>query len=106
MGGGGADKKNEISQSNRLSCGSKIVVTPIPPGGGGLTNLETFTSQTLTSVYRATGLARSPYLSCKRDKKNENFYRRGGLPQLTVLHHPPGVPHLHVNRPLFSIMFV
>ena len=62
------------------SYGSKFDVTPIPLGGGELTNLETFTSQTFTSVCRATRLGRSPYLSRKRDKKNENLLGQAGYP--------------------------
>ena len=42
----------------------------------------------------------SPHLSCKRDKikMRENVDRR--VTQQSGLPHPPGVPHLHVNRPL------
>ena len=87
------------------SCGSKFDVTPIPPGGGGLTNLETFTSQKLNSVYRAARLSRSPYQSRKRDKKNESLLGQAGYPPKGVTSLTWG-PHLHVNRPLISIMLV
>ena len=39
------------------------------------------------------------HLSCNRDKIKLKDYT-GGLPNLSELPHLPGVPHLHVNRPL------
>ena len=70
---------------------------------GGLPHLETLTLQNLTPAGRVTRLADratrlggSPHLSCKRDQ----VIWTGGLPYLSELPHLPGVPHLHVNRPL------
>ena len=42
--------------------------------------------------------AGSSHLSCKRDQIEIRDFM--GLPHLSELRHLPGVPHLHVNRPL------
>ena len=40
----------------------------------------------------------SPHLSCNRDQMKVIW--KEGLPHQSQLPHLPGVPHLHVNRPL------
>ena len=44
----------------------------------------------------------SPHLSCKRDQIKMRNYVDRRVTHQSGLPHPPGVPHLHVNRPLVN----
>ena len=48
----------------------------------------------------------SPYLSCKRDQIKMKDYVDRRVTHQSGLPHLPGVPHLHVNRPLDFSFFV
>ena len=48
----------------------------------------------------ATCLGRSPHLSCKRVQDKIRDFMDGRVTTLGGLPHQPGVPYLHVNRPL------
>ena len=48
----------------------------------------------------ATCLGRSPHLSCKRVQDKIRDFMDGQVTTLGGLPHQPGVPYLHVNRPL------
>ena len=54
----------------------------------------------LGPVYMEVGDPRSPHLSCKRDQIKMRDYVDRRVTHQSGLPHLPGVPHLHVNRPL------
>ena len=47
----------------------------------------------------------SPHLSCKRDQIKMRDYVDRWVTHQSGLPHLPGVPHLHVNRPLLDFSF-
>ena len=47
---------------------------------------------------RATHLGGLPHLSCKRGQDKMRDYMERWVTPPRGLPHPPGVPHLHVNR--------
>ena len=74
-------------------------VSRIRPRQGGLPHLETFTWQNLTPAHRVTRSAGHPTDHVNEIKLKWQIIQTGGLPHL------PGVPHLHVKRPLDLLLF-
>jgi len=82
-------------------------VPRILPRPGGLTHLETFTWQNFTPaerVTRSTALAGHPTYHVNVIKLKWEIIWTGGLPHLSELPHLPGIPQLHVNRPLVNFV--
>ena len=52
---------------------------------------------------RVTCLAGGPHFSCESNRQLKRVYMTRWLPHRGGGSHLPGVPHLHVNRPLFSM---
>ena len=77
------------SNANELKCNDEFAYTlRACLHGGGWPQIGVVTS------------GGSPHLSCKRDQIKMRDYVDRRVTQQSGLPHPPGVPHLHVNRPL------
>ena len=80
-------------------------VSRIRPRPGGLPHFETFTWQNLTRAQGVTRSAGHPTYHVNVIKLKWQIIQTGGLPPLSELPHLPGVPHLHVKRPVDLLLF-